>query len=117
MKLILALLVFLPSLALARSVTIDVADDLTFDKIETFADGTTIIHQPKMYGFFFRATYDGEANVNSRVICEKAGTMTYVDSFRASLNRDVRVVTFQTGDGSPSFSESYLVLETAICKR
>ncbi len=114
--LILAIALALPQLSLARTVTIDVADDLTYKDIQTFADGTTFVTQPKIYGLHLKATTIGEAEGNSEYICAKVGGMKRIDEYVERLGVDVRTVTFYTVDKSPQFGTSDLVLETAICK-
>lgn len=66
------------SFANAKSVTLDVVDELTYTELTAFKDGTRAVLNPKIYGYFFEGAYRGEAEDNASVICRMIGTSEVV---------------------------------------
>ena len=87
--LLLVLAIALPvSFAKAKSITINVVDELTYKEIIAYKDGTKEIRNPKAYGYFFKGAYRGEAEDNALAIC-----------FMMGLSKAIHYNSVLTGQG------------------
>lgn len=108
--------------AAARSITIEVSNELTFQSIRSYEDGMTFITRPKMYDYYIGSATKAEAELNALVVCKKLG-MKFFDqtTFQFLDGKMHRTVLYTpTADGqaaAPSFVERPHGLQLVICER
>ena len=63
----------------AKTIALDVTDELTYSEIVAYNDGAKAITFPKMYGYFLAGAYRGDAANNAAAICLMLGSSNVLD--------------------------------------
>lgn len=118
---ILFLSVCLPFSAFARSVTIEVSNELSYESIRAYPDGITFIEKPAAYDEYrLGASTKAIAADNARYFCEKLKMTAYDFKVTSLINTGKTVDFVPDANGQftgPAFNYDSAVISTLICKQ
>ena len=87
----------------AKTITLDLVDELTYTEIVAYNDGIKAITFPKMYGYFLAGAYRGEAADNAAAVCLMLGSSTVIDYSTHRTGRgSLKVVFLKVDNGELS---------------
>ncbi len=108
------------SFASAKSVTIEIANEVSYQGIRTYEDGLTFVAKPQLYSHRLGASTRASAEANMQSFCQKIGmsSVEYRSEYLKDYADTVNYYIDRNGKLSePAFDQNPFVLEQVICKR
>ena len=113
-----ALMMMMATPAFAKTIEVEVSDEITYESVRAYSDGVLIIENPMAYGFPVSGSTN-DLNNNGRAICAKLG-VTYSEAKDTTVPTPIDIMTYvwlNSNQPQPKFDTGRIVIRRLICRR